>query len=109
MTREFYLNLFINIYKKYISQIFFKKKEKNTMYVVVKPEFFFEFIRSLNKNSMIKTKILNDICVVDYPEKFERFELSYNLLSVKNEFRILIKTYTSAYVPSLTPLFNSAN
>ena len=109
MIKNFYLNTFLKLYKKFIFQIFVKKNEKNTIYVIVKPEFLFEFIRSVKNNSIIKARVLNDICVVDYPEKIERFELNYNLLSVKNEFRIFVKTCTAAYIPSLTPLFNSAN
>lgn len=109
MTRNFYLNIFLKLYKKFLFQVFFKKNEKNTIYLIVKPEFLFEMIRALKNNSLIKCRVLNDICITDYPEKIDRFELSYNLLSVKNEFRIFVKTYTTAYIPSLTSLFNSAN
>ena len=52
-----------------------------------------------------------DLCGVDYPERLERFEIVYNLLSLKYNQRIQIKVTTdeNTPVPSITPLFNSAN
>lgn len=69
----------------------------------------FDLTSSLRRNSLTQFKVLNDICITDYPEKIDRFELNYNLLSVKYNFRIFIKSYTSAYAPSISILFNSAN
>jgi NADH/F420H2 dehydrogenase subunit C len=77
--------------------------------LVVKNNYIFELISSLKDNTSIQAKILGDICVIDYPAKNERFEVNYNLLSVKYNLRLFVKTYTQAYVPSLVPLFNSAN
>lgn len=70
---------------------------------------FYNLTLSLRNNSLIQLKTLHDICVIDYPEKVDRFELSYNLLSIKYNFRFFIKSYTSAYAPSLSVMFNSAN
>ena len=54
---------------------------------------------------------LVDLCGVDYPSRTERFEVVYNFLSLKYNRRIQLKVATDedTPVPSLTPLFNSAN
>ncbi len=35
--------------------------------------------------------ILSDLFVVDYPDRTQRFEVVYNLLSIKHNFRVIIK------------------
>ena len=56
-------------------------------------------------------KLLVDLCGVDYPERAERFEVVYNLLSLRHNRRIRIKVATDENepVPSVTGVFNSAN
>lgn len=56
-------------------------------------------------------KILIDVCGVDYPEREERFDVVYNLLSVKNNQRIRLKVRASEEtpVPSATSIFSSAS
>jgi NADH-quinone oxidoreductase subunit C len=56
-------------------------------------------------------KQLMDICGVDYPEREQRFEVVYNMLSLKHNQRIRIKISTdeSTPVPTATGLFSSAN
>ena len=55
-------------------------------------------------------KCLVDLCGVDYPERPERFEVVYNLLSHRHNLRIRIKTSTDedTPVPSISGLFSSA-
>jgi NADH-quinone oxidoreductase subunit C len=52
-----------------------------------------------------------DVCGVDYPGRAERFEVVYNLLSLTHNRRIRVKVHTDADtpVPSVTPVFSSAN
>ena len=52
-----------------------------------------------------------DLCGTDYPNRPERFEVVYNLLSLEFNRRIQIKVMTDedTPVPSITPLFSSAN
>jgi NADH dehydrogenase (ubiquinone) Fe-S protein 3 len=54
---------------------------------------------------------LSDVTAVDYPSRDQRFEVVYNLLSVRHNARIRVKTYAdeAAGVPSLTPLYDGAN
>lgn len=53
---------------------------------------------------------LVDICGADYPERAQRFDVVYNLLSVKQNRRVRVKIQTDADtpVPSITSLFASA-
>ena len=56
-------------------------------------------------------KMLVDLCGVDYPEREERFEVVYHLLSLKHNQRIRVKVTTdeTAPVPSVTTVFGAAN
>lgn len=53
---------------------------------------------------------LMDICGVDYPERPERFEVVYNLLSLKHNRRIRVKVATdeATPVPSAVGVFSAA-
>ena len=52
-----------------------------------------------------------DITAVDYPTKEQRFEIVYNLLSVRHNSRIRVKTYAdeATPIPSITSLYDGAN
>jgi NADH-quinone oxidoreductase subunit C len=54
---------------------------------------------------------LVDICGVDWPEREKRFDVVYNLLSLKNNQRVRVKVATdeATPVPSATAVYQSAN
>ncbi len=54
---------------------------------------------------------LIDVCAVDYPDRAERFEIVYSLLSVSLNHRLRLKVATDEYtpVPSVAAAFPSAN
>jgi NADH-quinone oxidoreductase subunit C len=56
-------------------------------------------------------KVLVDVCGVDYPDRPERFEVVYNLLSLRHNTRIRVKVATdeATPVPSVTGVFSAAN
>ena len=56
-------------------------------------------------------KMMVDLCGVDYPEREERFEVVYHLLSLKHNQRVRVKVTTdeSTPVPSVTGVFGAAN
>lgn len=64
----------------------------------------------LRDDSQCLFKILVDICGVDYPEREERFEVVYNLLSIKHNQRVRLKVTTDEMtpVPSLTGVHRGA-
>jgi NADH-quinone oxidoreductase subunit C len=56
-------------------------------------------------------KLLVDICGVDYPDREERFDVVYNLLSLtqNNRIRIKVTAGEDVPVPSATAVFSCAN
>ena len=56
-------------------------------------------------------KTLIDICGVDFPQRAERFEAVYHLLSIHKNLRVRVKTSTDAAtpVPSAVGVFPAAN
>ena len=56
-------------------------------------------------------KVLVDLCGVDYPQRPERFEVVYNLLSLHHNQRIRVKVTTDEEtpVPSVSGTFSTAN
>jgi NADH/F420H2 dehydrogenase subunit C len=54
---------------------------------------------------------ISDITAVDYPTKDQRFEVVYNMLSIRHNSRLRIKTYAdeATPVPSLCDLYDGAN
>jgi NADH-quinone oxidoreductase subunit C len=56
-------------------------------------------------------KMMVDLCGVDYPEREERFEVVYHLLSLKHNQRVRVKVATNETtpVPSATGVFGAAN
>ncbi|PUU75375.1 hypothetical protein B9Z19DRAFT_994989 [Tuber borchii] len=54
---------------------------------------------------------VSDITAVDYPTRSNRFEVVYNLLSIRHNSRIRVKTYAdeASPVPSITGLYDGAN
>ena len=64
----------------------------------------------LKNDATCFVKVLVDVCGVDYPDRQQRFEVVYNLLSPKHNQRIRVKVATDedAPVPSVTSVFPSA-
>jgi NADH-quinone oxidoreductase subunit C len=64
----------------------------------------------LRDDSRCLFKVLVDLTAVDYPARPERFEIVYNLLSLKHNRRLRIKTTTDEDTPisSVTSVFNTA-
>jgi len=76
-----------------------------------KPEDILAILAFLRDDSQCLFKILTDICGVDYPEREDRFEVNYNLISLKYNRRLRIKVYVdeTTPIPSACSLYNSAN
>ena len=65
----------------------------------------------LRDDSNCLFKQLMDVCGVDFPERDERFEVVYNLLSLKHNQRVRVKVTTNETdpVPSVTGVYSAAN
>jgi len=70
-----------------------------------------EVITQLRDDSLCRFGSLIDICGVDYPDREQRFDVVYHLLSpwLNHRIRVRIKTDEAHPVPSLTGLFPGAN
>ncbi len=69
-----------------------------------------DVLRHLRDDPDCRFTVLCDICGVDYPDRPERFEVVYNLLSMSRNLRVRLKVTTDEEtpVPSATALFSVA-
>jgi NADH-quinone oxidoreductase subunit C len=77
---------------------------------VVERESSVEFLIFLRDDARTRCEQLVDVCGVDYPDRAERFEVVYNLLSVTKNHRIRVKLVTdeASPVPSVSGVYPSA-
>ncbi len=70
-----------------------------------------QLLHFLRDEPALRFKILIDICGADYPDRAERFEVVYHLLSVHKNLRVRVKISADAatLVPSIVDLFPGAN
>ena len=69
-----------------------------------------DLLEDLKQKDGLNFEMLLDITAVDYPQRTKRFELVYNLLSIKNNLRIRIKIFLNdnQIVPSISKLYKCA-
>ncbi len=81
------------------------------LFVEVRAETIEKVLTFLRDDSTCKFQVLCDVCGVDYPERPQRFDVVYNLLSLKHNQRITVKVKTDERtpVPTVVPLFPTAN
>jgi NADH-quinone oxidoreductase subunit C len=68
-------------------------------------------LKSLRDDAFLQFRQLTDLTAVDYPERTERFELVYLLLSIAENcrVRVCVAIDEDAVAPSATELFAAAN
>ena len=103
----------INAYNQYLLDILpilnysFYKNELciNIPFNKIIPIFFF-----LKNHTNAQFKVLSDICVVDYINKKERFEIIYNLLSIRFNNRLKVKVCINELQPidSIVSIYKTA-
>lgn len=84
---------------------------KDELTVCVAPSALIPVLKFLRDHTAAQYKLVADITAVDFPSRENRFEIVYNLLSVRYNSRIRVKTYASetSSVPSISRLFEGAN
>lgn len=67
-------------------------------------------LRKLRDNPATAMTQLMDVCGADYPDRPERFEVVYNLLSLRHNARLRVKVQTdeTSPVPSVTTVYSAA-
>ena len=104
-----------NLEKKINSELTTKIKnteiKHNQLYIDTDKDDFVDVILFIKTNQDTKFRQLTDITVIDYPEKNQRFELVYLLLSHEFNQRIILKysINENEVVSSLTNIFPAAN
>ncbi|KAI0594121.1 hypothetical protein F4775DRAFT_586302 [Biscogniauxia sp. FL1348] len=93
---------------KYIQQFSVWKDE---LVIYIPPSGVIPVFSFLKYNTAAEFTQVSTITAVDFPTKDQRFEIVYNLLSVRHNARIRVKTYAdeATPVPSITPLYDGAN
>ncbi|MGP1252990.1 MAG: NADH-quinone oxidoreductase subunit C [Kiloniellales bacterium] len=83
---------------------------RGELIVWTKPERVLDLLMQLRDDQNLLFKQLLDITAVDYPDRQHRFEVVYNLLSLKHNQRIRVKLAVEeeAVVPSAAGVFSSA-
>ena len=80
---------------------------------VIKREKLFEIVQYLKEDSEMGFEFLTTLCGLHYPEnKGQELGMMYQLHNMPKNWRIRLKTFfpvTDPQVPTLTPLFSSAN
>ncbi|HEX7967272.1 MAG TPA: NADH-quinone oxidoreductase subunit C [Stellaceae bacterium] len=78
--------------------------------VTVKREAIVRVLTFLRDDANCLFQQLVDICGVDYPDRAERFDVVYNLLSLRHNRRIRLKIMTDEEnpVPSATAVYSAA-
>ena len=104
-----------NLEKKINSELTTKIKKTeikhNQLYIDTDKDEFVDVILFIKTNQDTKFRQLIDITVIDYPEKNQRFEIVYLLLSHEFNQRIILKysINENEVVSSLTNIFPAAN
>ena len=79
--------------------------------VTVKREDIVAVLAKLRDDTALQFEQLIDLCGVDYPERADRFDVVYHLLSPRRNVRLRVKITTdeATPVPSIIPVFSCAN
>ena len=82
----------------------------NELIITTKISKIYNLLDKLKKMDDLNFEMLLDITAVDYPQRSKRFELVYNLLSLKNHLRLRVKIFLNdnEIVPSISKLYKSA-
>jgi NADH-quinone oxidoreductase subunit C len=115
-----YKNLILHVYYPYswLTTLADLKKYNYSLIVsrryftmITKPEYNLRLISLLKSSLVYKVNSLMDICITDYPQRANRFELLYCLLSLTNNVRFFTKFFVSELdsVDSISSIFQSAN
>jgi NADH-quinone oxidoreductase subunit C len=83
---------------------------KGELTVTVRRESIVHTLAALRDDTNCNLHQLIDVCGVDYPERAERFDVVYHLLSMRQNHRVRIKLTTDAAtpVPSVTSVHSAA-
>ncbi len=84
---------------------------RGELVLVAEREHILGLLRVLRDDQQCRFETFIDICGVDYPEKAERFEVVYHLLSMRMNHRVRVRVSTDEEtpVPSCVEIWPAAN
>lgn len=84
---------------------------KGELSVTIEKSIILKVLTYLRDEPSLAFRQLTDLCGVDYPEREERFDVVYHLLSHQHNIRIRLKVPVSAHatIETCSYLFNAAN
>ena len=106
------LKIISNILDTVVDKSDYKLEFKNGLYLLsLKKSYVVKVAKMLKENENLKFNQFIDLTAVDYPNRKNRFEMIYILLSVEFNFRIIIKFFIneSENIDSISHLFPAAN
>ena len=111
MSDESALDLAENIVESLHGAVERYEYVKNELTLFARRDKIRDVLQYLRDDPECQFKMLVDICGADYPDKPERFEVIYNLLSLSQNQRVRVKITTDENTPVLSAvsLFSSAN
>ena len=105
------MNAFLDYLKTtYPKHIMDMQSDHNETIIRTDREHLLQLLTYLRDDPACLFKQLIDVAGVDYPERTERFEVVYQLLSMKHNIRVRVKVTTDdkTTIPSVTSVFSSA-
>eukprot|EP01137_Pigoraptor_chileana_P020634 Opistho-2@83226 len=98
----------VDVLPKYVQAT--QVTQSNELEVHVHPDGIVPILTFLRDHTNAQYKLLMDVAGMDVPKRKYRFEVIYNLLSVRYNTRIRVKSYTDELTPveSAFPVFKSA-
>jgi len=84
--------------------------ERDELVITAKSESIEKTLQFLRDNPECGFRVLIDICASDYPDRPDRFEIIYNLLSLRQNDRVRVKISVEEdqIVPSVVKLYSAA-
>lgn len=94
---------------KFVQKI--QRTQCNELELLIHPVGVIPVLQFLKDHHSCQFACCTDITAIDVPSRIYRFELIYNLLSIRYNSRIRVKTYTDELTPidSATELYKNAN
>jgi len=87
------ISLLTKMMPLYINYMLMVKNTKKDINILTSNIYITKLLYILKTNTNLLIKLLIDMIGIDYPERKNRFELNYALLSLKYNIRLNVKTY----------------
>src|SRR5476651_1583387 len=99
MPQELFTDLIAHIRQGLVEAVLSDEVSHGQLVFRTKRDNILDVLKFLRDDSACDFKVLIDVCGADYPDKPERFEIVYNLLSLNKNRRIRVKVTTDEEKP----------